>query len=153
MSFSYLNARPRSPVEFSQYSDDFYLNQDGVLCKKDIPRDDQAIVDSYFDTRLEAILDMYSETIAGMQGYNVDFTDDVVDIDQRRSALDQILAVDQMLDEYRAADPELSQLSREALVAKLQSAYKGAVDAYFKKLKGDNGDAQTKETQPEGEQA
>lgn len=152
MAFSYCRTAPRKPQEFSQYSDDFYLNADGILCKKDIPKDDQAVVDSYFDTRLEAILDMYSDTINGMQGYNVEFTDEVVEIDQTRSKLDQLLAAQEVIDEYRASDPELARLSNDLIIKKMQSNYKAAVDAYYDKLKGVNENAAQKETVAEGKQ-
>lgn len=114
-------------TEFSQYSDDFYLDQNGVLRKKDILKDDQAVIDSYFDTRLENILDAYSDVIAGMNGYHVEFSDEIVDANNKKRALDQILEADEVLANYKASDPELSSLSRSQLISKLRKSYDDAV--------------------------
>lgn len=150
MSFSYSRTTERSPTKFSQFSDDFYMSEDGYLKQKDIPKDDQAVIDSYFETRLEAILDLFSDQINGALGYSVEFSDDVVEIDQQRSDLDKILAVDEMLDAYKASDPANKDLNRDALISKMQNVYNEAVKAYNEKLKGETKDAEEKEAESEG---
>lgn len=124
---------PPVKTEFSQYSDDFYLDNSGVLKKKDIPKDDQAVIDSGFDSRLETILDAYSDVINGSLGYNVEFSDEIVEVNNTRRALDQLLEADQILDEYRSSDPSLKGLTRDKLIASLRGKYDAAVANVLKK--------------------
>jgi len=156
MPFEWFRTTPAKKQSFTQYSDDFYLSESGELILKDIPKDDQAVIDSYFSTRLEAILDQYSDVIAGMNGYAVEFSDEIVDIDHQKSDLDKILAVDELLDECRAKNPEYANLSREKLIAQLQKSYSDAVAAYKAKMNENNTDggsnnAETEKIDEKGE--
>lgn len=128
--------RTGKPVktEFSQYSDDFYLDDNGILQLKDIPKDDQAVVDSYFGTRLEAILDQYSDVIAGMNGYSVQFDDSIVEVNQMKRDLDRCLEVSEILDTYRASDEKYAKMSNDQLLKVMRSNYNAAVEAILKNI-------------------
>lgn len=149
--------RSGKPVktEFSQYSDDFYLDDNGILQLKDIPKDDQAVIDSYFGTRLEAILDQYSDIIAGMNGYSVQFSDEIVEVNTMKRDLDRCLEVSEILDSYRASDEKYAKMSNDQLLKVMRSNYNAAVEAILKKQTEQKVDEvksdETHETQPEGE--
>lgn len=136
MAFSWTRGYEDKGIEFSQFEDDYYLNTNGHLVKKDIQKDCQAEIDSYFGTRLEAILDMYTGYVEEKQKQNIAFTDEIVDVDTCRNDLDRILAAEAVLDGYRVSDPSNADLDRTELIAKLKTKYKAAVDAYNAHQKG-----------------
>lgn len=148
MSFSYFRDKPNKNTEFTQYSDDFYLNADGVLCLKELPKDDQAVIDSYYSTRLEAILDLYSEQFNAAQGYNVIFDENTVDVDTTRSDLEHMLKVNQLVDEFKASNPDVANYSMEDTLSYLKQKYNDALS----KAKGVGSNAEKKETVPESKQ-
>lgn len=131
----------RKSSSFSNFSDDFYLDDHGILQLKDIPKDDQAVIDSYFGSRLEAILDQYSDVIAGMNGYNLVFDDKIVEINNQKRDLERCLEVDQLLDDYRSSDPSLAKLSHQQLIKSLQEKYNASVEAYKAKFNNDKGES------------
>lgn len=143
----------RKRTSFTNFSDDFYLDDKGILQLKDIPKDDQAVIDSYFGSRLEAILDQYSDVIAGMNGYHLQFDDQIVDINNQKRDLDRCLEVDQLLDDYRSSDPSLAKLSHQQLIKSLQEKYKASVEAYKAKInnKGESENETAKKDESEGE--
>ncbi len=149
--------RTGKPVktEFSQYSDDFYLDDNCILQLKDIPKDDQAVVDSYFGTRLEAILDQYSDVIAGMNGYSLQFDDSIVEVNQMKRDLDRCLEVSEILDNYRASDEKYAKMSNDQLIKVMRSNYNAAVEAILTKQTDQKVDEvktdEAQKNEPEGE--
>lgn len=148
--FTYYRSTERKAQSFTPYSDDFYLNEDEELVKKDIPRDDQAYIESFFDTRLEKILDIYSDQIgAGNSPWAVSFSDEVVTIDGRKSDLDKILEADATIDQFRLLHPELAHSDRSVVINAIRHDYESKIKAYNEKMKGGNPN-EAAPAQPEG---